>query len=131
MTKLIIFGQPITKKNSINLVDIGKQCPCCKRKEKSIPLPSSAFKAYEKAAMTQLRLTSHRYRGKVEVCAKYYLKTLRLPDLNNLMGATADILQATGIIQDDKDIVSWDGSRIMGKDPDPRVEITITEFKEA
>ena len=127
--KLTIFGQPITKKNSINMVDIGKQCPCCRRKAKSIPLPSTAFKAYEKLAKAQLRLTSYRYRGEVEITARYYLKTLRKPDLNNLLGATADILQAAGIIQDDKNIVSWDGSRIVGKDPDnPRVEIEINEM---
>jgi Holliday junction resolvase RusA-like endonuclease len=126
---ITIFGQPISKKNSINLVDIGKPCSCCGRKPRSIPLPSKAFKAYEKAANAQLRLTSHRYRGKIEIAAKYYLKTLRMPDLNNLLAATADILQAAGIIQDDKDIVSWDGSRIIGKDPNPRVEITITEIK--
>jgi len=129
---ITIFGQPISKKNSINLVDIGNPCPCCGRKPHSIPLPSKAFKAYESAAKAQLRLTSHRYRGKVEITAKYYLKTLRLPDLNNLLAATADILQAAGIIEDDKNVVSWDGSRIIGKDAaNPRCEIEIRQMEES
>jgi Holliday junction resolvase RusA-like endonuclease len=48
------------------------------------------------------------------------------PDLNNLGAATADILEKAGIIENDRLIVSWDGSRIMGIDREnPRAEITI------
>jgi Holliday junction resolvase RusA-like endonuclease len=123
---ITIFGNPITKKNSINMVDIGKQCPCCRRKAKSIPLPSKAFKAYEKAAKEQLRLNSRKYKGAVEIKALYWLKTARRPDLNNLMAATADILQNAGVIEDDKNVISWDGSRIAGIDrKSPRVEVWI------
>lgn len=129
---IIIHGQPITKKNSVNMVDIGRQCPCCRRREKSIPLPSKAFKAYEKDAKAQLRLTSRRYTGPVEICCHYWLQTARRPDLNNLLAATADILQAAGIIDDDRHVISWDGSRIMGKDAvNPRVEICIRECDHA
>jgi hypothetical protein len=31
------------------------------------------------------------------------------------------------VIADDREIVSWDGSRIMGTSPNPRVEIAIKE----
>ncbi len=127
--KIVINSQPITKKNSINMVDIGKQCPCCRRKARSIPLPSKAFKAYERLALEQLAHYPSRHTGAVQITALYYLKTARRPDLNNLMGATADILQAAGIIDDDKNIVSWDGSRIAGVDKErPRVEITIEKM---
>jgi Holliday junction resolvase RusA-like endonuclease len=131
MPKIIIYGQSITKKNSVNLVDIGKQCPCCRRKARSIPLPSKAFKAYEKLVRAQLATYPYQHKGPVEISCLYWLQTARMPDLNNLLAATADILQAARIIEDDKDIVSWDGSRIMGKDvKSPRVEITIIELKE-
>jgi Holliday junction resolvase RusA-like endonuclease len=127
--QIVIYGQPITSKNSINLVDIGKQCPCCRRKAKSIPLPSTAFKRYEKAAKEQLRLYSGKYIGPVEVSCKYWLQTAREPDLTNLMEATHDILEHAGIIDNDKNIKSVDGSRIMGKDAtNPRVEITIRKY---
>lgn len=124
--KFTIFGNPISKKNSLNLVDIGRQCPTCRRRAKSIPLPSKAFKAYEKAVSEQLRLISYqRLTGPIAVCCVYYMATARMPDLTNLIAATHDILQNCGVIADDKQIVSVDGSRIAGKDKDARVEITI------
>lgn len=46
----------------------------------------------------------------------------------NLEEATADILERAGIIINDRNIVSWDGSRIVGIDKqNPRVEIEIME----
>jgi len=46
--------------------------------------------------------------------------------LLNLLQATADILEKAGIIDNDKNIRSFDGSRIAGVDRDrPRVEINI------
>ena len=127
--KITIYGPPITAKNSINLVDIGKQCPCCRRKAKSIPLPSTAFKRYEKAVKEQLRgIPYTMLLGPVHVKAEYYMATARMPDLVNLMEATHDILEHCGIIENDRQIKSVDGSRIMGKDPEPRVEITIEEM---
>jgi Holliday junction resolvase RusA-like endonuclease len=125
MSKFIIHGQCVTKKNSINLVGIGKPCPVCGKRPRTIPLPSKAFKAYEALALPQLIGVPNHF-GPVHVMAHYWLKTAKRPDLNNLMGATADILQAAGIIQDDVDIISWDGTRIMGIDrEEPRVEIEI------
>jgi Holliday junction resolvase RusA-like endonuclease len=52
------------------------------------------------------------------------------PDLINLEEATADILEAAGIIINDRNIVGWDGSRIAGVDAkNPRVEIEIEEVE--
>ena len=53
------------------------------------------------------------------------------PDLINLEEATADILEVAGVVENDRNIVSWDGSRIMGIDRDnPRVEIEIQEAQD-
>ena len=53
------------------------------------------------------------------------------PDLINLEEATADILEVAGVVENDRNIVSWDGSRIMGIDRDnPRVEIEIQEIQD-
>ena len=50
----------------------------------------------------------------------------RVPDLINLLQATADILEKARVIEDDKNIISFDGSRIIGVDKEnPRVEIEI------
>jgi len=56
----------------------------------------------------------------------YYMPTKARPDLLNLEQATADILQKAGVIENDKNIYSFDGSRIAGVDKaNPRTEILI------
>ena len=58
--------------------------------------------------------------------ALYYMPTKARPDLNNLLQATCDILQKARVISNDKNIVSFDGSKIAGVDKaNPRTEITI------
>src|SRR5208337_4406593 len=122
--KLIIHGQPITKKNSQQIILI---------KGRPLIIQSKAYRAYEKLAKAQI-WESRPYIDIINkyiwVCCRYYLATARIPDLVNLLGATADILQAAKVIQDDNLIRSWDGSRIAGKDPVPRVEIEIREISE-
>lgn len=122
MIKLTIFGPPITKKNSQQIILAGKR-PCI--------IPSTAYKKYEKAAKNQLALQSlcKAPQGPIAVKCLYYMQTNRSCDLTNLMAATHDVLQSAGVIEDDKWIVSVDGSRIIGKDPDPRVEITIESME--
>lgn len=122
MLKLTIMGNPITKKNSQQIIMAGKR-PCI--------IQSTAYRKYEKLAKQQLALVSYKpFSGPVWVRASYYLATARTPDLVNLMGATADILERAGVIDNDVNIRSWDGSRIIGKDPEPRVEIEIREMYE-
>jgi Holliday junction resolvase RusA-like endonuclease len=91
-----------------------------------VVLQSEAYRDYEKMALKALLdYQGARFSGPVEVTAHYWLKDKRRPDLNNLMAATADILEKAGVIGDDREIISWDGSRIMGVSPNPRAEITI------
>lgn len=127
---LTIMGPPPTKKNSQQLIDLGRQCAVCRRKAKTIPLPSKAFKAYEKVAEGQLYNCPPIF-GEVSVKCLYWLPTARRPDLTNLLAASHDILEHCGIIENDKQIRSVDGSRIMGKDAaNPRVEVWIEPYKE-
>lgn len=118
-----IFGQPVTKKNSQQIIMAGKR-PCI--------IQSKAYKAYAKMVKEQMCLLGpcKAPQGEIEVKCLYYLATARTPDLCNLMAATHDILEHCKVIENDSLIKSVDGSRIMGKDADPRVEITIKEFKE-
>ena len=54
------------------------------------------------------------------------MPTKARPDLLNLEQATADILEKARVIENDKNIVSFDGSRIAGIDKEnPRTEIII------
>lgn len=125
MTKLTIFGQPITKKNS--------QIPIVAGNRPYI-IQSKAYRAYEKMVKHQLSLMPFEsaipkpISGDIHVKCLYYLATASKPDLCNLMAATHDILEHCGIILNDKQIKSVDGSRIMGKDPNPRVEIEIKPY---
>ena len=58
----------------------------------------------------------------------YYMPTKFEPDLLNLAEATCDILELAGVIENDKNIYSFDGSRIMEKDKaNPRAEIEIEQ----
>jgi Holliday junction resolvase RusA-like endonuclease len=115
--RLVIPGQPVTKKNS--------QVVRCVN-GKPVVLQSKAYRQYEKIALEALKnYHGPRFNGPVEVTAHYWLKNNRRPDLNNLMATSADILEKAGVIRNDQDISSWDGSRILGTSLYPRVEITI------
>lgn len=119
--KITLFGQPITKKNSQQIIMAGKR-PCI--------IQSKAYRLYEKDCKQQIALLapSKPFGGPIWVKCLYYLATTRTPDLCNLMAATHDILEHTGVIVDDVLIKSVDGSCIVGKDLDPRVEIEIKEL---
>ena len=66
--------------------------------------------------------------GKLSMKALYYMPTKARPDLLNLLQATSDIIEKAKVIENDKNIYSFDNSRIMGKDKDnPRVEILLEE----
>lgn len=112
-----LLGKPITKKNSMRIVSFGGRPRL---------IQSKAYMQYEKDCLKQLTTGWIPINRKMEVSCQYYLKENRKTDLTNLLAATHDILQKSGLIEDDSLIVSVDGSRIMGVDKDnPRVEIII------
>lgn len=116
--EIVIQGQPRTKKNGSRIAFRGN---------KRVLLPSKAYEQYEKVALIQLARVQAVH-GPVSVLCRYYLQDRKSwPDLVGLLQATSDILQAAGVIDDDKYIVNYDGSEIAGLDKDnPRAEITIT-----
>jgi Holliday junction resolvase RusA-like endonuclease len=120
--EIVILGQPRTKKNSSRIALINN---------KRVPLPSKAFKTYEKVALMQLARVQAVH-GPVSVRCRYFLQNRKSwPDLVGLLQATSDILQVAKVIDNDKYIVNYDGSEIAGLDKDnPRAEITITPINE-
>nr|DAO07453.1 MAG TPA: Endodeoxyribonuclease RusA [Caudoviricetes sp.] len=121
-TVLVISGRPATKKNSSRIVRVGKFHK---------PLPSKAFVVYERKALDQLKVyDALHYTGSLQLTVRYYLPDRKWwPDLIGLLQATSDILQKAGIYDDDKYIVSYDGSCIAGLDKEnPRCEIEIKEL---
>lgn len=123
--KIVIQGQPITKKNS-------SQIATNQKTGKQYIIPSKAYRTYEKTAgwfinggLRRLNITAP-----VNVKCLYFMPTARHVDLVNLQEATLDILVKYGVISDDnsKIVKSMDGSRVLYDKNNPRAEITISFY---
>ena len=124
--RYIIYGSPVTKKNSSQILvnnNTGKR----------FVAPSKAYHEYEKTAGDYLvPLPSKPIDSRVNVKCVYYMPTKRRVDLANLISATCDILTHYGVLDDDNSniVVSHDGSRVRYDKDNPRAEITITEVQD-
>ena len=117
--RIVIPGNPITKKNSQRIVLIGGRPRI---------LPSQKYKEYEARAALFMPKMRMKISEAVNVKCLYYMETHRRVDLCNLMEATHDILVRYGILEDDNSLIVWsvDGSRVLYDKENPRVEIEIT-----
>lgn len=122
IVKFFIPGRPATKKTGQRIVRCGAH---------SRILPSKSYEEYEEYCLIWLKRIKERFTGKVKVSAVYTMPDRRSwPDLCGLLQATGDILERAGIIENDRDIVSWDGSFIEDKTDkeNPGVTILIHEI---
>ena len=130
--KITLQGRPVTKKNSQRMVLAGNG--------RRFLIQSKRYLAYEKDCLWQIKgqLTVYSLQqrlpkpvlfpiiGEIYLRVLYYMPDKRRPDLLNLEQATADILEKARVIENDRNIVSFDGSRIVGIDKEnPRCEIII------
>lgn len=67
--------------------------------------------------------------GPVWVEAVFWLDADRHADLTNLEQMVGDCLQGAGVIANDSQIHSWDGSRKGVSYPSPRTEITVRMYE--
>lgn len=129
----ILYGQPVTKKNSSTIVSGHARI-----------LPSKPYREYEKMCkqqMIKMPAPLPHFETGVMLTVKYWLRNrAHYPDLVGLMQATADIIAddmkviygkkqliKRWFLSDDRIIKRWDGTRIAGVDAArPRAEITIT-----
>lgn len=121
--RLTIYGNPISKKNSMRLVPVNGRI---------IPLPSKQYVEYEKEALKQL---SFQYNDEpidyeVNISCLYFMQTKRKCDLVNLLEATLDVLVKAKIIADDNHtiVAKHDGCYVTYDKENPRVEIVIKEL---
>lgn len=128
--RLVVRGPPAVLKNSKQIVTLPGRRP--------ILVSSRQAKAYQKTATEQLRaqwssVFCEPVPREVEVSAAFvaYLPTRRRTDLSNLYQGPEDAMQAAGVLTDDAQIASHDGSRRRHDPQDPRVEITITRHRGA
>lgn len=122
---LVIYGRPITKKNSQRVVKCGRYTKV---------LPSKAYCVYEADALKQIT-GKHRLKINKAINLKvlYYMPTRHRVDLVNLLEATCDILVKAGVIEDDnyKIVAAHDGSRVLYDKENPRAEIYIEPIEKA
>jgi Holliday junction resolvase RusA-like endonuclease len=117
--KIILKGRPITKKNH-------QMIARNRRTGRPYVLQSKQYRQYEEDCLKQLMICRARFAGPVRMKCLYWMPDRRRPDLLGLLQATADILEKAQIIDNDRNVVSFDGSRIAGVDREnPRVEIEI------
>ena len=124
--KIIIIGDPRTKKNHSRLVYRGGR---------TFLIPSQQYQKYESEFIAQCMeqgIWNKNLNYRMNIECKYYMHTRRRVDLNNLLEGTTDCLVAAKVITDDesKIVAGHDGSRVLYDKENPRVEITITELEE-
>lgn len=115
---------PRTKKNSPRIIK-GRRHP--------ILLPSAAYKRWESAATKSMILCLLELRQRrlmditdyVYVNAKIY-RDRNVGDVTGFTQAIGDWLEHAGILANDKQIDSWDGTERLKDAECPRVEITLT-----
>ena len=117
-----IDGAPRTKKNH------GRRI-WSRRLNRAVHLPSEAHEEWHDATLVQLApLVAARaglpIRGVVHVCALFYRHAI-VGDLVGFEQALGDLLEHAGIIGNDRQIVSWDGTRLLKDAARPRIEVRI------
>jgi Holliday junction resolvase RusA-like endonuclease len=136
---LTILGAPRTKKTSNRVVRV---------KGRTVVLPSKANETWARAAVLQLRTQWRRPHGRIVAidgkrgivtmdssaapwrsalaCRAMFYRDANRGDLIGYMQALADALEAAGIVENDRLIVSWDGTRMLTDKANPRVEVELT-----
>ena len=124
--KLVLYGNPATKKNSMQIF----------KNHKTGQRYLSQSDRYKEYAEDCGRQITGKYKKAIDypinLKCVYYRKTKHCVDLTNLLAATCDILTDYGVIADDnyKIVVSHDGSRVDFDKSNPRVEIEIERVEE-
>ena len=120
---LTIPGNVVSKKNSkIACMVGGRNCT-----RRPMILPSKAYTIWEKQSRLFLwgngQTMSPTLTCPVHIEAHFYCKGT-LPDLSGAMESIADCLEGL-IYENDRQIYSWDGSRVHHDKANPRTEVVI------
>lgn len=126
--RVTVWGAVRSKKNSKTIAKIGGK----HKPERWIIIPSGAHKKWETAARSQLIMALppglSPYEGPIHVKAVCYYKGQQ-PDLSGSLESVGDMGQGV-LWEDDKQIMSWDGSRLQKDNDNPRIELTVEPMDE-
>lgn len=116
---IIITGSIRSKKNSKRIFKVGKFTKV---------LPSKAYVEWEEQAHKELWATRGRifHEEPVWIKAVFYYRGPR-PDIHGCMESLADCIEGI-LIANDRQIESWDGTRIAHDKDDPRTEFQIYSY---
>lgn len=122
----IAAGPPRTKKNSSRVVKVGRFTKV---------LPSKAFCDWQDAALKeviQTKFSLARFGVRLPITCGVQVRALvfREASIGDAVGfyqAIGDFLQEAGIIANDRQILNWDGSRLLVDRVRPRVEVDIIQ----
>lgn len=123
LTTLTIYGQPVSKKNQMQMART--------KSGRFFPVPSAAYRKWLTLAKQQIsgpdRLNIDE---PIHLRIIAFRHTKRNIDLSNIYAAVEDMLQKLGVIKDDGQVQSHDGSRkILGvSEAEAKVVIRITRF---
>ncbi len=137
--KLVVLGASRVLKNNKQAAAVGfkvvenpkprtPKCPECRTPIRGIVTvrSSDAAKRFMDEAILQLRVTWNRkFRSPIVT----YLPSSQTPDASNLYEGPQDALQAAGVIENDQQIQTHDGSDRLTDRLNPRVEITLTPYR--
>lgn len=147
---LVLLGPPRTKKTSQRVVWLKRKntAPGQKQQFPKI-LPSEQYEHWFKNVMTYAPIINRQVAnmgialpitGPVGVTALFF-REANQGDLTGFMQAVADAIQTPverhgkqvrnglGIIEDDAQIVSWDGSRLLKDAANPRIELDVVQLQ--
>lgn len=124
---LVVHGPPRTKKNHGSVIQRGKR---------RFHIPSAAWTAWLELARIVVNGKTKPYRdnwedcvGALDVpvnCRALFYRDANRGDAVGYYQGLADLLERRGIVANDRQLVSWDGSRLLVDREAPRVEIELT-----
>lgn len=113
-----IPGPPRTKKNHGRIVRAGGRPRM---------LPSKQYESWNQFAQIHLmRLQPRETIQQLVNCRALIYRDANRGDAVGYYQALADALEEAGIVENDRLIVSWDGSRLLKDAANPRIEVTLT-----
>jgi hypothetical protein len=131
--RLTLPSAPRTKKTSNRTFEVGKRCPSCKRGKWTAVHPSEAWERWRDhlAPLVKAALpTSWKPIDYKVNCAALYYRERDIGDSAGFNTGLADLLEAVGIVANDRFITQWDGSRLLKDSARPRVELVLTKVED-
>lgn len=123
---LIVPGAPRTKKTHSRIFRAGRG-----NSGRIRVMPSKVWTEWCERSVHELAEQKRKMRESFPLladfnCTALFYRDARRGDAVGFYQGLADLLERSGIVADDVQIVSWDGSRLLKDAENPRVELTLT-----